>query len=554
VTQPIPNPALVTRGAARRLPRLALVLFCAAYLIPGVFGRDPWKNADLIAFGQMLALADGRASWWAPTLGGVTTGAALLPDWLGAGFISMMSPWLAPALAARIPFCLLLALTLLGVWRAAYHLARGEAALPLPLAFGGEAAPKDYARTIADSALLSLIATLGLLQLGHETTPELAQLAACSTLLWAVSAAAYKPRRSRLGIVVSLAFVAGCGAPMVAVCAGTLGALICRRSAGPLAGLAPTLLLGALLAGALAWPLNAWAWRGVDLSAALLVRQLLRLLPWFLWPAWPLAVWTLWRWRNHLAQPHLLLPALIFGLGLATCVATGGSDRALMIGLPGIAVLAAFALPTMRRSATAAIDWFSLFFFTLLGASIWLAYFSQTLGLDSLSAAIARRVGPDFILSADALSITLAVAASMAWLWLVKWRTQRLREALWTSLVLPAGGVALCWLLAMTLLLPALDHARSYRTTMTALAPLIARYECIAGPELTPVQVAALEFHGHWRVDARPLAGQGNCPVLLQIGKLSRRQTPPPGWREAARQRHLTDSGVDTVLVYRRTP
>ena len=69
-------------------------------------------------------------------------------------------------------------LVLVLTWYTTYHLARTEAAQPLPFAFGGEATPVDYARAIADGALLALIATLGLLQLGHETTPELAQLAA----------------------------------------------------------------------------------------------------------------------------------------------------------------------------------------------------------------------------------------------------------------------------------------------------------------------------------------------------------------------------------------
>jgi hypothetical protein len=549
--QAVPNPALVTRRAAQRMPRFALVLFCAAYLLPGVIGRDPWKNADLVAFGQMLAMAEGRASWWMPTLGGVPTGAALLPDWLGAAAITATSPFLDPALAARVPFCLLLALTLLGVWRAAYHLARSEAALPLPLAFGGEAAPKDYARTIADTALLAMIATLGLLQLGHETTPELAQLAAASLLLWAMAAAEFRPRRSRLGVIVSLCLLAGCGAPMVAVSAGVLGAWAMRRSGGPLAPLALTLLGGALLAGLLAWPLNAWAWRITDLSPWALAAQLLRLMPWFLWPAWPLALWTLWRWRSHLARPHLLLPSLLLGLGVAASAVMGGSDRALMLGLPGIAVLAAFALPTMRRSALAAIDWFSLFFFSLLGGAIWLAFLSLVLGLEMWSATLARRVGTDFVIHVGAASTVLAVVASLAWLGLVRWRTRRHREALWTSLVLPAGGVALCWLLAMTLLLPAFDHARSYRETVALILPLIARDECIAGATLTPVQVAALEYHGRWRVDAASGAANGACPVLLRIGKLQK-LPPPAGWRESARRQRMTESGVDTILVYRR--
>ncbi|MBC7942841.1 MAG: hypothetical protein H7Z19_24315, partial [Chitinophagaceae bacterium] len=74
-----PTPALVTQRAARRLPRLPLLLLCAAYLLPGLFGRDPWRNADVTAFGQMVAMAEGRSSWWTPTLGGVSADPALLP-------------------------------------------------------------------------------------------------------------------------------------------------------------------------------------------------------------------------------------------------------------------------------------------------------------------------------------------------------------------------------------------------------------------------------------------------------------------------------------------
>ena len=100
----------------------------------------------------------------------------------------------------RIPFALLLALTLAALWYACFALARTEAAQPLPFAFGGEARSVDYARAIADASILALVATLGLLQLGHETTPELAQLAAVAGAQWALAVAPYHPRRARVGI------------------------------------------------------------------------------------------------------------------------------------------------------------------------------------------------------------------------------------------------------------------------------------------------------------------------------------------------------------------
>ncbi|OYU64985.1 MAG: hypothetical protein CFE45_44470, partial [Burkholderiales bacterium PBB5] len=123
----MPKPALVTQTAARRLPRLALLLLCAAYVLPGLFARDPWRGADLSAFGQMLAMAEGRAPWLQPMLGGVATEGALLPHWVGAVAILLGQGWLDPALAARLPFALLLVLTLVAVWYATFHLACTEA-------------------------------------------------------------------------------------------------------------------------------------------------------------------------------------------------------------------------------------------------------------------------------------------------------------------------------------------------------------------------------------------------------------------------------------------
>src|SRR5690606_21907476 len=52
------------------------------------------------------------------------------------------------------------------------------------------------------------------------------------------------------------------------------------------------------------------AWPGAQpgASAAAEWRSLLKLLVWFTWPAWPLALWTLWRWRLQLTARHVAVP------------------------------------------------------------------------------------------------------------------------------------------------------------------------------------------------------------------------------------------------------
>ena len=263
-------------------------------MLPGLFGRDPWKNADITAFGYIVNIAQGRTSWLAPTVGGIPADGSLLPYWIGALFVKLSSPWLDPAFAARIPFALLLGLALALTWYATYHLARAESAQPLPFAFGGEAEPIDYARAIADGALLALIASLGLLQLGHETTPELVQLVGLALFLYGLAASPHKPVQGGLATALALVALAASGAPTIAMLlAGVAVAVTLRRPWRESGSALAWIGAGTLLAAGAATALGAWANRlgAPPHPAQLLV--LARAIAWFAWPAWLLALWTL---------------------------------------------------------------------------------------------------------------------------------------------------------------------------------------------------------------------------------------------------------------------
>ena len=82
---------------------------------------------------------------------------------------------------------------------------------------------------------------------------------------------------------------------------------------------------------------------------------------------------------------------------MAASVAMDGQDRALMLGVPGAAVLAAFALPTFKRSTTAAIDWFSMFFFSLSAIAIWVIYMAMHTGVPAKPAANVAKLAPGFV-------------------------------------------------------------------------------------------------------------------------------------------------------------
>lgn len=553
------TPALVTQKAVKRMPRWALLLFCAAYVLPGLFGRDPWKNADIGSFGHMWSLALGQASWLHPNVGGVLpVGGGILPYWLGGAFISVLSPWVDPALAARIPFALLLVAVLALTWYATYHLARTDAAQPLPLAFGGEALPHDYARAVADGALLALIATLGLLQLGHETTPELLQLTASAMFLYGMAAAAPNPFYGRLATMLCLPIMALSGSPAVAIELASSGILVCSLSNTPaMRAHRPWLIASGLLAAALAtsltlsglsgWEMRLQDWPGLTTT--------FRMLTWFTWPALPLAALTVWHWRRQIARRHIAVPLFSALVGLGACIAMGVNDRALLQALPALAILAAFALPILQRSLGSAIDWFSVFFFTAATLLIWLAYTGMHFGVPRQMSANVAKLVPGYTASFSWPVLIIASIATLLWLALVRWRTSRQSHALWKSLVLPAGGVALCWLLIMTLLLPPFDQARSYRLLINRVKPYAPVGTCIAAPGASVGLLTALEYFGNYRVDGLTPARSvpPDCPVL--VISLTARQVAPhvPGWQRVGREKQRTRNS-ESLAIYRRAP
>ena len=562
-----PIPAIVAQSAVRRLPRAALLLLCAAYVITGFIGRNPWKNADITALGYMMALLADGADWMNPRLLGLAPEVeALLPYWLGAWAIKLAPSFVPLDLAARVAFALLLLVTLAATWYGTYQLARSPRAQPVAFAFGGEAQPADYARAMADGGLLALLACLGLAQLSHETTPAVAQL--CFTAL-AFYASARLTQPGTAPILISFAALLGLalsGAPALAMLFGLGGILMLRldpsngEDAAPVPK-ATALHLGGvvLLVGAVATAMDLWRWR-VELPGLSWNewRSLGRLLLWFTWPAWPLALWTVWRWRHQVlgvqTSRHLLLPLWYLLVTLGCTLTTRSADRSLLLALPALAALAAFALPTLKRGVSAVIDWFTLLFFSGCGIIVWVIWIAMQTGIPRQPAANVARLAPGFEHEFSSLPFALAVLATVAWGWLVKWRVGRHPAAIWKSLVLPAGGAVLCWVLVLTLWLPLLDYARSYAPMMQQITRSVPSSECVEVLGLSRSQIAALQFHSPLNLRAAGDAVQ--CPVLLANGEAlakGEHTIDVTQWAMWSIVRRPTDRS-EHIQIYRRAP
>lgn len=555
-----PSPAIVAQHAVRRLPRAALWLLSLTYVLSGFIGRTAWRNDDLEAFGFIWQLAQPesgtRSSWLHPLLQGqADSNLALLPYWLGALSIKAL-PWLSPELAARIPFVFLLLLTLVSTWYAIYALARHPQAQPVAFAFGGEARPADYARALADGGLLALMASLGLARLGHEGTAALSQLASASLVFYALSNHARHRLTALAAMTAGMLGLTLSGGPTMALLLGLGGTAVLAAGTRARALDLGIMLLITLTCVTFAGSLDLWRWRLHPDRGAELVDWG-KLLLWFTWPTWPLVLWSLWRWRHALRQPwktpHLALPLWFAAVTLGTTWLTGLSDRALLLSLPSLAALAAFALPTLNRGVSAFIDWFTLLFFSTCALIIWVVWLAMQTGFPKQPAANVARLAPGFEPSFSWLAFALALIATGCWVALVRWRVGRHRAALWKSMALPAGGAALCWLLLMSLWLPLLDYARSYAPLSRKLAALAAPADCVENIGLTSTQITGFRLHAGYTF--KPYNVEKNsCPWLFmnsRVQALAVNDELLNNWELISSVQRPTD-GNEWIAVYRR--
>lgn len=553
------TPAIATQAAVQRLPRWALLLLCCAYVFPGFVGRSPWKNADVAAFGLMSNLAAGQSDWLHPTiLGQIPDTPALLPYWLGALAIQLLPAY--PEFAVRVPFMLALVAALFFTWHAGFRFALLPSAQPVTFAFGGEALPVDYARSLADGGLLALLACLGLAQLSHETTPAVIQLLSVAMILRAMAGFATPGATGNTpGVlwVTGLLTMALSGAASVALITSLLPLLTYFFSERqdrdrPLSTIA-LWVLGFVVSLSSFWMVDGHhsvSWGPLKLSV-IEWMSIGKLWFWFTWPVWPLSLWTLWSWRQHLSARHLQSSVWMAAALLLTVPWTTTPDRSLLLALPALAVLAAFSLPTLKRTFAALLDWFSVLFFSMGAILIWVLWVAMITGYPEKPAANVARLAPGFTMDFSIIAFGMGSAATLGWLMVVRWRIGRFQAAIWKSLILAATGSTLCWLLLMTLWLPLLDFGRSYAPISRRIASLIpAENICTKVLGLSQAQLAGLTHHG--KLNLKGVENKANCHTLIVAPHAQEKladYVDITHWAFKAKLSRLTDK-KETLLLY----
>jgi 4-amino-4-deoxy-L-arabinose transferase-like glycosyltransferase len=532
------KPVRLPASATSALPRWGLWALGLLYILPGLIGRDPWKNEDASSFGIAWTMAHGGiADWLAPNIVGLPmSGESPLTYWIGAIFIKLFGWLLSDPLAARLSTVVFFLIGSLSVWYATYLLGRRTEAQPLRLAFGGQPEPRDFGRTLADGAFLIYLGCLGLLSYSHEATAKSLQISLVAFSIYA-AVGLFEARNLRSAALLGLTFgllilTRGWVLPL-ALLSGLLTLALIREKA-----IARDLLLVTLpltMAVAASWFAASYAllpgglhrfatWENLNLQQLswpswTALSYYFKSGIWFAWPAWPFAGWAVYAWRQQRSTLHIALPLAFFiSLTIVLLLNPDPKEGMLLPVLPALVILAAFGLPTMKRGAINAVDWFSVMTLTACAAFIWLFWIAKESGWPAQIAKNVYKLAPGFKPEFNLLALLIALLGSVFWILLVNWRLSRRPTVLWRAVVLSSGGVILSWLLLTTLWLPWINYSKSYAGVAVQIEQHLPAVKQCVDTNVGPAQRASFAYFGDIPFGEY---GQPHCDFLLYQDNIS---------------------------------
>jgi 4-amino-4-deoxy-L-arabinose transferase-like glycosyltransferase len=530
-------------GTSTPLKTALFVVVCLTWLLPGLIGHDPWKVDEAVVFGavtEMLRTGD----WLLFRIAGEPyLEKAPLFFWVSASFANVFGGVLHLHDAARLAAGFFMAATM-GLLALACLELIGERAVRL--------------------GVLLFIGSLGLLIRAHEMATDLAGLTGIAMALYGLVLA----RRLRfaggavLGVGAGIAFLGDGFLP--------LGMVLLLVAVLPLAGrawrgrdygisVAVAVACGAPLVAA--WPLMLWlgapaslpiwldnalAWRWNPAGLA----YFLKTLPWYAWPAWPLAAWTVWRSRRVLREPpQVQLPAAAFVAFFIAVALFGEANEvnAMPLLLP-LALLGVAEIESLPRGAASALDWFGMTTFFLLATLIWIAWAAAMTGQPQFAAAWLQKEIPGYAYRFSFVAFALASLLTLIWLVVVARSLRSTRRAI----VNWAAGITMVWMLMMTLGVPLVDQARSYRGVAARLMEAMpADTKCVARRNVGDAQRALLDYFVALRTVREEFPTAARCDALLVQATPQRLPLPEREWAEIWRGSRPGDRH-ELFILYRR--
>lgn len=543
---PVLQKTRFSRGLSLPPSGWALAILLVLYIFTGLTGHDPWKTDDAVTIGVVHDMVT-QGNWLTPSLAGRPYPDAPLYYWTAAASAHLFS-WLLPLHdAARLASGIftLLALSLILLTARELHGREHAAAAPLILA-----------------------GSIGFLFHAHEAQPMLAALTAHTAAYWGLSLLNRRPAQGAaiFGSALGLGFLANGLAPMLPLLPIAafmlwhtekrkqttlllLGSLIV---AGSLAALWLLPLLGSAPQFFTAFWQNELAQLGSPTPLLINIQRYLNLLPWYAWPALPLAGWALWARRRILRSLPLAWPIFSFVatlLVLGLCLEARSAPTLLL--LPPLVLLAVPGIAALRRGAANAFDWFGMITFTAFAGLAWIGWCAMVFGWPERLAKQVVRIEPGFVGQFSAVSAAFALLMTLVWCWLIATSQRSPMRGImhWMA------GLTLFWLLVATLWMPWIDYGKTYRPLSASLArTLPAKHGCIANANLNDAVLASLDyFDGLRTMPLKSVAGK-RCDWLLIHGSSREANAfTSAGWKKAWEGGRPSDRRDNEKLrLYRR--
>lgn len=442
-----------------------LLLLCCVWLWPGIFGHNVWKPDEPYIYQAILNMMEhGEAlapsvheHWYLHT--------PPLYIWVGALFYRLFSPWALTGMdAARLatPFF-----------------------LSLGFAFAGGAGRELLGKRNGRSVVLILIGCAGLMVVGHQMDSMSATFMGIAMGLYALSIAPRSPALAGFLLGFSWAVVFLSASPLVLIFMMILACVLPVFHFWRNKSYVITLLFAFAVALplCLVWPitlyknypvafeywwhssvLDSWGRMG-ESSFWRMLTYYPKVVLWFAFPAWPLALWAAIK-RKAVPKHILQLCGLWFGLALVLLSVMPKQENAyaILLLLP-LAVLGAAQLDSLRRGASSFLNWFGVMTFGMVAIFIWLGFFAMNYGFPEKLAERSAYFSPYYTPEFSFFAIFFAVCITPVWIWAMTRKHLRGRQAVTNW----AAGMTFIWALIFTLWLPWLDKIKSYRPVVDSM-------------------------------------------------------------------------------------
>ncbi len=511
---------------------LALVVILAiAFMLPSLVAYGPWKPDEPYTFGLVDNLLK-TGDWIVPTLAGEPfMEKPPLFVWVAALTAKLASPWLDLEYGARLA---------IGVF------------MLIALVATASAARRWWGNGLGRYAVLALLASIGLQQHGRMMIPDLPLLAGVAVAFCGWAWIQERPHKGGIlfGTGLGMTFMAkGLLGPGALALSALMLPLLFRAWRTRAYTLAMLCAFAASLPWLLIWPtalylhspqlFTDWFWTNnvgrflgssvSSLGASHESGHLIETIPWFTFPALPLAIWSLWKMRfNALNHPGFQVSLTVLII-LVTVFAESASGRVVYL-LPMLiptAIMSAPAIKLLPPSLSLWLDWIARFTFGAVAAICWVIWFCYFVANKPLLPSFVMKYLPiNLPFAVDPLGLVIALLLLAGWCGVLR----QLPRIAARATVSFASGIILVWGTAFALLLPWIDAAKSYQSTFSDMSQVLGGHShCLASKGLGESERAMLAYTTDIMPQRLEISRGKDCDALLWQGTVDN----PPRVKEA---------------------